>query len=372
MPSADIAGLTGPAGLRVDVEVARAGGFALRATFVAPAGETTAIVGPNGAGKTTLLRAIAGLEPTATGRIAAEDHALLDTATGVDVPAGERGVAVSFQGAHLFPGLDVVDNVAFGRRASGARRAAARAEAVALLAELDLADLADRRPGQLSGGEAARVSLARAVLVRPRVLLLDEPFAAVDARARPDLRRWATHVLGRQAEPPTTLLVTPDPADAFALAAHAVVLEDGAVVQQGPPRSLADAPATPYVADLVGVVRWPATATAEGILVDGGPTLPPRNDLAAGPCTVIVDPTAIAVARTATDGEPAPGRWATTVVDVVAGARHARVRLASPPGTTAELSLHDRRAPDVLALRPGESVTASLADGAGRVHPSSA
>jgi molybdate transport system ATP-binding protein len=212
-------------------------------------GDVVALVGPNGAGKTTFLRCVAGLQPVDDGRITVDGRVLDDPADGTWVPPARRDVAVVFQDHLLFPRLTARDNVAFGLRAHGASKAVARAAAGEWLERVGLGDHADSRPRTLSGGQSQRVALARALAVEPRVLLLDEPLAALDVQAR-------THVRGELARHLATfrgarLLVTHDLADAVALADRLVVMERGRVTQRGTADELRAAPATDYVADLV-------------------------------------------------------------------------------------------------------------------------
>src|SRR5690606_23995610 len=215
------------------------------------AGEVVALLGPNGAGKTTALRALAGLRPLDAGRIALGDTVLDDPAAGVFVPPDRRPVGVVFQDYLLFPHLSVMDNVAFGLRCRGARRAEARRAAVEWLDRVGLAAQAARRPRDLSGGQAQRVALARALAVHPRLLLLDEPLAALDARIRLETRAHLQRRLRDQQAAP--LLVTHDPLDAMVLADRVVVVEDGRVVQEGDAAEITRRPRTDYVARLAGL-----------------------------------------------------------------------------------------------------------------------
>jgi molybdate transport system ATP-binding protein len=229
--------VTGP--LAADVLVER-GGFRLAAAVRAAPGRVLAVLGPNGSGKSTLLRALAGLVPLTSGRVGVGDVVLDDVDAGVHVPVPERGVGMVFQDYRLFPHLSVLENVAFARRVvpAGAapgdpawagglrqrRRVAreARADARSWLARLGVDELADRRPRALSGGQAQRVALARALASRPRLLLLDEPLAALDARTRLDVRGELRRHLS--AFPGPTLLVTHDPLEALVLADRVLVL----------------------------------------------------------------------------------------------------------------------------------------------------
>jgi ABC-type Fe3+/spermidine/putrescine transport system ATPase subunit len=202
-----------------------------------------ALVGPNGSGKSSLLRVIAGAVPASAGRIEVNGRTLYDAEQGIDRPPEERGVGYVPQGFGLFPHLCVVENVAFGL-GEGAREARRR-EALRMLEELGCADLAERMPARLSGGEKQRVALARALVVNPRLLLLDEPLAAMDISARRTMRSFLAGHL-RSGERPA-IVVTHDPRDVLALGAEAVVIEGGHVVQRGTPEELSASPATEFV-----------------------------------------------------------------------------------------------------------------------------
>ncbi|CAB4911585.1 unannotated protein [freshwater metagenome] len=208
----------------------------------AAAGEVLVVIGPNGAGKSTLLRAIAGLEP---GRVRVGDEDWTDRA----VP--RRRVGYVFQDQSLFPHLSALDNVAFGPRARGLGRREADATARAWLERFGIADLAGRRPRELSGGQAQRVAIARALATDPDVLLLDEPFTGLDVSAQMALR----NELGKHLRDFTgvTLLVTHDAIDAVTLADRVLVLDEGRVAQVGHPAEVAAEPRTPHVARLVGL-----------------------------------------------------------------------------------------------------------------------
>lgn len=207
--------------------------FALRVGAELPAG-VTAVMGPSGAGKTSLLEAIAGLRPGATGRVAVHGATLLDSARGVSLPPEGRRVGYVPQDAGLFPHLSVVENVRFG---AGADRAAV----AAAIDTLELGPLLERRPRTLSGGERQRVALARALAIRPRLLLLDEPLAALDVRLRDRVLPWLLRVRAAWSLP--CLYVTHNVGEAFAAASHLLLLRDGRVEAAGEPRALLGAPA---------------------------------------------------------------------------------------------------------------------------------
>jgi molybdate transport system ATP-binding protein len=367
--------------LEADVEVRR-GPFALRASFTVEDGQVLAVLGPNGAGKSTLLRGLAGLLPLEAGRIAlrgADGRQLVldEPTTGEFVPVERRGVGVVFQDHRLFPHLTVRDNVAYPARVAGRDRAAARAEADTWLARLDVAELAGRRPGQLSGGQAQRVALARALARRPRLLLLDEPLAALDARTRIDVRALLRRYLA--GHPGPTLLVTHDPIDALVLADRVLVLERGGVVQEGPPGEVARRPATQYVARLVGLNLYPGRVLDPGsgrVLLDAGGVLEaagsgedglpegpdgvdpaPRALGAESPVLVAVAPSAVAV-HLSRPGSGSPRNvWPGTVAGLEQLADRVRVALDGKPPVLADITAH---ALAELRLEPGRSVWLSV------------
>ena len=213
-------------------------------TAVAERGQVVAVIGPNGAGKSSLLRAVAGLVP-ATGELRVGGRSWMPLAV------RDRAVGMAFQDQLLFPHLTALDNVAFGPRTAGVPREQARRTAQEWLDRFGVGDLARRKPRQLSGGQAQRVSIARALATDPLVLLLDEPFSGLDigvaATLRVELSRHLATYDG------ITLLVTHDAIDALTLADVVWVLDEGRLVQVGPPREVAATPLTRHVARLVGL-----------------------------------------------------------------------------------------------------------------------
>jgi sulfate/thiosulfate transport system ATP-binding protein len=218
-------------------------------SFTAPTGAITAVLGPSGAGKSTVLRIIAGLEEPDRGRV------LLSGEDVTETPVQERGVGFVFQGYALFGHLTVRENVAFGLRVRRVPRKEALARADELLARVQLDGLGGRRPNEISGGQRQRVALARALAVNPRVLLLDEPFGALDAGVRLELGEWLLRLHDETGL--KTILVTHDQPEAFALASHLVVLFDGLVAQAGTPDELRLRPADGRLAAFLRVVRRP-------------------------------------------------------------------------------------------------------------------
>lgn len=208
--------------------------------------EPVALIGPNGSGKTTLLRTIAGAYRPDAGRIRIDGDTLFDSDAGVDAPPEARRVGYVPQGYGLFPHLTVLDNVAFGWRAgSKPTKEQRRARAAELLDRVGCSALAHRRPAGLSGGEQQRVALARALAVQPGILLLDEPLAALDARARRVVRSYLAEYLAGRKGP--ALVVSHDARDVRALGGPVCVIEHGRIVQRGRVEELTGAPATEFV-----------------------------------------------------------------------------------------------------------------------------
>lgn len=203
-----------------------------------------ALLGPSGSGKTTLLRIIAGLETADTGVILYEEEEMTHRSV------RERNVGFVFQHYALFRHMNVFENVAFALRVRGWKPEPVRQRVGELLQLVRMEGYEKRRPSQLSGGQRQRVALARALAAQPRVLLLDEPFGALDAKVRQELRRWL-RLLHREI-PCTTVLVTHDQEEAFEVADRVVVMNHGRIEQVGSPRELFEHPATAFVRDFVG------------------------------------------------------------------------------------------------------------------------
>src|SRR6201985_929176 len=222
--------------------------------FEVPAGSLTALLGPSGSGKSTLLRAIAGLDQPDTGTITINGRDV----TGV--PPQRRGIGFVFQHYAAFKHLTVRDNVAFGLKIRRRPKAEIAEKVDNLLEVVGLSGFQTRYPSQLSGGQRQRMALARAVAVDPQVLLLDEPFGALDARVRDDLRAWLRRL--HDEVHVTTVLVTHDQAEALDVADRIAVLRDGRIEQVGSPKTVYDAPANAFVMSFLGAV-----STLNGVLV---------------------------------------------------------------------------------------------------------
>jgi sulfate transport system ATP-binding protein len=218
-----------------------------RVSLSVPDGSLTALLGPSGGGKSTLLRVIAGLEQPDAGEV------LIGDAPMTSVPAQDRGVGFVFQHYAAFKHMTVRDNVAFGLRIRKRPKAEVRARVDELLGLVHLRGFADRYPAQLSGGQRQRMALARALAVEPRVLLLDEPFGALDARVRKELRDWLRRL--HEEVHVTTVFVTHDQEEAMEVASRIVVVNEGRVEQAGAPHELYDQPANPFVMGFVGPVN---------------------------------------------------------------------------------------------------------------------
>ncbi|MFG3437136.1 ABC transporter ATP-binding protein [Nonomuraea sp. NPDC047897] len=320
--------------------------FTLDLELQVVAGEVVALLGPNGAGKTTALRALAGLTALSRGEIVLDGRRLHT------LPAEQRPIGMVFQNYLLFPHLSALDNVAFGPRCQGVPKAEARRAAAALLERVGLADRAAARPRQLSGGQAQRVALARALAVRPQLLLLDEPLAALDAHTRLEVRsQLRRHLADFDG---ATVLVTHDPLDAMVLADRLIVIENGAVVQEGAPSEVARRPRTDYVARLVGLNLY--RGAADGARVKVGELPLSTCEGLDGPAFVAFPPTAVALYRTRPDGSPR-NLWQARIDGIERHGDNVRVHLDGPITVFADIT------PAALAdldLTPGQRIWASV------------
>jgi molybdate transport system ATP-binding protein len=337
-------------GLVVDAEVRR-GGFVLAVSLAAAPGQVLGLLGPNGAGKSTLLNAVAGLTPVSAGRITLAGQVLDDVSSGAFVEASGRPVGFVFQNYRLFPHLTVAENVAFAPRARGQGRQAARSAAAHWLDRLGLAGLADRRPGQLSGGQAQRVALARALAGEPALLLLDEPLSALDAGTRLDVQTELKRHLADFAGP--CLLVTHDPLEALVFADRLIVLESGRIVQEGAPAQIARQPATEYVAKLVGLNLYSGRADGPQVMLTGGGSLTIASPGLHGEVLVAVRPSAIIVSSQHPQPSSARNTWPAKITALTLLADRVRLDLEGQPSALADVT---PAAMAELALSPGSRV----------------
>ena len=309
-------------------------------------GETLAVLGPNGAGKSSLLSIIAGLLRPDSGRAVIGDRTLFDLSSHKPVweAPHSRGTALLAQEPLLFPHLSVLENVAFGPRSKGEKPAESRKVASTWLAATNTGELASRRPGQLSGGQAQRVAVARALAAGPDLLLLDEPMAALDIHAAPQMRRLLKRVLeGRNA-----IIITHDILDALMLADHVLIMENGHVTEAGPTREVLNRPRSRFAAGLAGLNLITGTVTAEGITtpygdVSGtseGPLIPGES------ATAVFPPSAVSVFLSPPHGSPR-NTFEATITDLEPHGDHIRVRAGDLSADITPAAMAD------LALEPG-------------------
>ena len=332
--------------LAATLKITRAG-FTLDVELTAAPGEVVALLGPNGAGKTTSLRALAGLLRLDGGQI------VLDGVRLVQLAPEQRRIGVVFQDYLLFPHLSALDNVAFGPRCRGVPRAEARRQAQGWLARVGLAEHVRKKPRQLSGGQAQRVALARALAAEPRMLLLDEPLAALDARTRLDTRAQLRGHL--TAFPGATILVTHDPLDAMMLADRLVILEDGRVVQTGDAATITAQPRTDYVARLVDLNLYRGQASGFSVQLPGGFELVTATQ-ETGEVFVAFSPSAVALYPARPDGSPR-NTWPATVTTVSRHGDALRIELTGPVPVAADVT---PAAAVHLGLEPGRELWATV------------
>lgn len=337
--------------------------------FSVAAGEVLAVLGPNGAGKSTVLHVIAGLLRPDRGAVRLGERVLTDTAAGINVPTHDRRVGLLLQDALLFPHMSVAANVAFGPHSRRARlrpaRAAEKATAARWLREVDAERLADRKPRQLSGGQAQRVAIARALAAEPDVLLLDEPLAGLDVAAAAAIRAVLRQVISRTGC--AAILVTHDLLDVFTLADRVLVLESGKAAEIGPVPDVLTAPRSHFAARIAGINlvngtvdrdgsllapsgdRWYAAHDARGDLVS-----PEQHAIAVFP------PTVVAVYRDQPHGSPR-NAVEVTVAELDIRGSAVLVRGAQQPdgapGLAAEITAD---AAAELRLAPGDRVWFSV------------
>jgi sulfate transport system ATP-binding protein len=317
-------------------------------------GELVALLGPSGSGKTTLLRIIAGLDVPTSGQVFFGDEDASAT------PVQDRKVGFVFQQYALFRHMTVLDNIGFGLsvrdRATRPASGEIRRRALELLDLVQLTGLEKRYPGQLSGGQRQRVALARALAVEPHVLLLDEPFGALDAKVRKDLRRWLREIHDRTGH--TTVFVTHDQDEALELADRVAVLNKGRIEQVGTPDAVYDEPASSFVFRFIGESHAVPVAIREGrVWLGPHPVMLNLPGMADGPGHLHLRPHDVEFAAHAADALPA------RILSVRRSGATRRAEILIP-GTGAGFEID---APAALTVRPGDERPVRILRG--RVFP---
>lgn len=319
-------------------------------------GQVVAVLGANGAGKSTLLSLLSGLLHPDAGRITLDDQVLVDTEAGIWVPPHRRRMVLLAQQALLFPHLTAAANVAFGPRSQGLSRREARAAADRWLAAVDATRFADRRPAQLSGGQAQRIAIARALAADPALVLLDEPMAALDVTVAPVLRQLLRRVLRDTGR--TALLVTHDLIDALTLADRVIVVEAGRIVEDGPTRTVLAQPRSPFTARIAGINLIAGTSDGHHLATEDGTRISGMLDPGCQPgeaAVAVFQPSAVAVHRTETAGSPR-NHLPVTVTELEPRGGIIRVHTAPITGTVGLLADITAASAADLALQPGSRV----------------
>ena len=344
--------------------------------FAVAAGEVLAVLGPNGAGKSTALHVIAGLVRPDSGMVRVGERLLTDTSAGVHIATHDRRVGLMLQDPLLFPHLSVAANVAFAPRSHrGLRgrfsRLDSRAVATRWLTQVDAAELADRMPRQLSGGQSQRVALARALAAEPDVLLLDEPLAGLDVAAATAIRKVLRRVLAREGR--SGLLITHDLVDVLTLADRVLILESGRIAEIGSAAAVLATPRSRFGARFAGVNLVSGSADAHGVLTTEWGSAwhgNPGADVVAGePAVALFSPAAVAVYRDKPHGSP---RNTVEVMVAELDSRGPAIRVRSDeqpdgaPGLAADITAESAAE---LRLVPGDRVYFSVKAQEVSVHP---
>ena len=346
---------TPPSDLHAHVVVRRDGGFVLDVELHLPAGTTTALLGPNAAGKSTLLRSIAGLIPLDEGTVRLGESILDDPGADIFVPPQDRRAGVVFLKYLLFEHLDVEANVLFAATVRHGATSDVRRMAQGLIEALELSGLESRRPSQLSGGQRQRVAIARALASMPKMLLLDEPLAALDLETKGNLRRLLGEHLDDFRGP--RLLITHDPVDAFLLADSIAILENGRITQVGPSAEVARRPATRYAAALAGLNLLMGENSGGTLSIDDSEqTLATSDTQTNGPVLVTINPNAIALHESEPHGSPR-NSWATSISSIEGTGDIIRVTLEAPLPLNVDVT---PAAVEAMDLAPGQRVWASV------------
>jgi molybdate transport system ATP-binding protein len=332
--------------------VVRRPAFHLDVRLTAEPGDVVAVIGPNGAGKSTLVRALAGLLRVEAGHVTCAGETWDDGADRVR-SVQERRTGMVFQRQLLFPHLTALDNVAFGPRSRGVRRRPARADAQAWLDRLGVGDLAHRRPHEMSGGQAQRVSVARALATDPRLLLLDEPLAALDVGVAMGLRVELARRLADFGG--VSIMVTHDALDTLTVANRVVVLDDGRVAQDGTPGEVSRRPQTPHVARLMGLNVLSGRSRGTVVRLADGTDLYTAT-AAEGEVNACFGPETVTLMLDEPSGS-ARNHWRGTVRTIVPHGSAVRVHLDVAAGLIADVTPGSAAA---LGLVPGRVVWAAV------------
>ncbi|MGQ4518607.1 ABC transporter permease [Dermabacteraceae bacterium CCM 9520] len=322
------------------------------ATLELAAGRTLAIVGPNGAGKSSLFGAL-------TGAVAHSGHARLGERDLDGLSMQKRRIAHLSQDPLLFPHLSLLENVAFAPRSQGVSKEEAQRRAQKLLAQVGLAGYEKRLPGEVSGGQAQRAAIARALAGDPDLVLLDEPFAALDVTATPPIRRLlATLLRGR-----TTLLITHDMLDVLALADDLAVLESGRLTASGQVGEVLARPTSPFLGNLAGTCVLPGNYDGEALHAESGITLRgiADEDMGVGPAVAVIEPSSVALFTSDPGGSPRNA----IAAEVSEIEQHGRTVLVRGAGLAAEVTL---QAVAGMDLRVGSRVVFAVKASAVRIH----
>lgn len=364
--------MTGGARLVARVSLLR-NNFSLDVGFEVEPGEVLAILGPNGSGKSTVLSILAGLVQPDRGRIILDDVVLTSvggTEPEIRMPVERRSVGLLGQDPLVFPHLDVAGNVGFGPRAAGQSRRAAKRTAQEWLEAMGLGALADRRPSELSGGQLQRVALARACAARPQVLLLDEPFSALDVEVASQIRHVTRDFLQRTGL--TTVIVTHDVLDVAALADRIVVLDEGTVVDAGAVDRVLREPRSSFGARFAGVNLLRGKAEAGEVVTPGGVRVSGLGEVPDGAqVCVVFSPAAVQVHTVAPEGMSARNVWPMTIESVHPSSNGLRVsgRFLLPHAAGDHVNADiTAAAMSELKLFPSQHVWFSLKASEVRVH----
>ncbi|HXW50891.1 MAG TPA: ABC transporter ATP-binding protein [Candidatus Acidoferrales bacterium] len=344
---------------------ARVGRFDIACDLEVASGKTVALVGASGAGKTTLLRAIAGLVRAREGSITCDGDCWFDSERRIFLAPQARSCGMVFAEYALFEHMSALENVSFGLRALGTDGARARARGLELMETFGVAALAGRRAGSLSSGEMQRVAIARALAPSPRVLLLDEPFSAVDVERRAPIRALLLRYIADSQT--ATVIVTHDPIEALLFARDLIVLEGGTVVQRGKAPELRERPRSSYVAAFAGVnlyegVAQPQAGGVSDVAVDGATlTVIGRWE---GRVALVVEPDAVVLSKERPDSS-ARNCLSGRVAHAYPDGNAVRVTIVSTPPIVARIS--QKSAVD-LDIKSGDAVYAYFKAGEVRVH----